>query len=288
MIQTAEAVNVQVGELFNRLQTRIIYTRANGTAPSVYNYGVIRGAWFVGTSKPPTETHVVQCQDNAVFDSCVFAGYYGGINIAGGRNVAVRNCAFINCGTDELWHPTYVNNGDAQQGEGTLMERNLVIGGQGYALHLWHDPAWNTVRNNFVAGNRALAQQGAHNVWSKNVIWANGKYPCAYIDNGDALRFERNFFGQMTTPHILNLPANATIDRNAFVNGVRMFGTNARAIAKADIVKFLGYTPARINAAVTYLKAAFAQDLQNIEANTAIADEMNVLFGALDAWACRG
>ena len=275
-----DTVTVADGETLEGVG-RVIITRADGIAPTIYNSGTIRGVWFVGT-KPNTETHVIQCGDGALFEDCAFAGYYGGANVAGAKGVRVSNCVFANCGTDNYWHPVYINNYMAQAGEGTTFERNIIVGGEGYAIHLWHSPNWNNLYNNFVAANRGMAQQGNDNIWTRNVFWSNGKYPCVYIDTGARLKFTWNLIGAVTTNHILNTPTDATIRNNGFISPAVPFGKSPQTYD--NVRGLLGYSQASITNSVTALVAAFTQTPQALLIDTSIDTHRDKLRDVLAHW----
>ena len=280
-IYTMDVVTVNAGETLEG-NGRVIITRADGIAPTVYNHGTIRGIWFIGT-KAQTETHVIQCGDGALFEGCAFAGYYGGINAGSARGVIVRECVFSNCGTDNFWHPVYINNYMAQAGEGTLFERNIIVGGEGYAIHLWHNPSWNTLNNNFVAAWRGCAQQGDDNVWTRNVFWSNGHYPCVYIDTGARLKFTWNLIGAVTTNHILNTPTDATIRNNGFISPAVPFGKSPQTYD--NVRGLLGYSQASITNSVTALVASFSQTTQALLIDATIDTHTNKLRDVLAHWA---
>ena len=281
-IYQMDTVTVAPGETLEG-NGRVIITRSDGKPPTIYNNGTLRNVWIGGTRETDEATGApFQCGDNAVFEDCAFFGYFGGLNVAGAKGVRVSNCVFANCGTDNFWHPIYINNYNAQAGEGTTFERNIIVGGEGYAIHLWHSPNWNNLYNNFVAANRGMAQQGNDNIWTRNVFWSNGKYPCVYIDVGARLKFTWNLVGAVTTNHILNTPTDATIRNNGFISPAVPFGKSPQTYD--NVRGLLGYTQASITNSVTALVAAFTQTPQALLIDTSVDTHTDKLRYVLAHW----
>ena len=277
-----DTVTVAPGETLEGVG-RVIITRADGKPPHIFNNGTIRGVWIGGTRETlEAGAATFQCGDNAVFDDCAFFGYFGGLNVAGGKNARVAGCVFANCGTDNYWHPVYINNYMAQAGEGTTFERNIIVGGEGYAIHLWHSPTFNTLNNNFVAAWRGMAQQGDDNVWTRNVFWSNGHYPCVYIDAGARLRFTWNLVGAVTTTHILNIPTDAIVRNNGFISPAIPFGKSPQSYD--NVRGLLGYSQASITNSVTALTASFGQTPQALLIDTSIDANVEKLSDVLAHW----
>ena len=262
---------------------RVIITRADGTPPHIYNNGTMRGVWVGGTRETlEASAATFQCGTNAVFEDCAFFGYFGGLNVGSAKSARVSNCVFANCGTDNFWHPIYINNYMAQAGEGATFERNIIVGGEGYAIHLWHSPNWNNLYNNFVAAWRGMAQQGDDNVWTRNVFWSNGHYPCVYIDTGARLKFTWNLIGAVTTTHILNTPTDAIVRNNGFISPAVPFGKSPQTYD--NVRGLLGYSQASITNSVTALIASFTQTPQALLADTSIDTHTDKLRDVLAHW----
>ena len=282
-IYQMDTVTVAAGEALEGIG-RVIITRADGKPPHIFNFGTLRGVWIGGTRETElTGAATFQCGTNAVFEDCAFYGYFSGLNVADAKGARVSNCVFANCGTDNYWHPVYINNYMAQAGEGTTFERNIIVGGEGYAIHLWHSPNWNNLYNNFVAANRGMAQQGNDNIWTRNVFWSNGKYPCVYIDTGVRLKFTWNLVGAVTTTHILNTPTDATIRNNGFISPAITFGKSPQVYD--NVRGLLGYTQASITNSVTSLVASFTQTPQALLIDATIDTHTDKLRDVLAHWA---
>ena len=277
-----DVVTVNAGETLEGVG-RVIITRADGNPPRVVvgAGATVRNVW-IGGAKDTGDNAIVAMETGALLDNVALFGYYGGIGIGSAKGARVSNCVLANCGTDDLWHPIYISNSAAQAGEGTTFERNIIVGGEGYAIHLWHSPSWNNLYNNFVAANRGMAQQGNDNIWTRNVFWSNGKYPCVYIDTGARLKFTWNLVGAVTTTHILNTPTDATVRNNGFIAPAVPFGKSPQTYD--NVRGLLGYSPASINNSVTALVAAFTQTPQALLADTSIDTHTDKLRDVLAHW----
>ena len=282
-IYAMDSITINAGDTLEGIG-RVIITRSDGKPPRVVvgAGATVQNVWIGGT-KDTGDNAIVAMETGVSLDNVALFGYYGGIGIGSAKGARVSNCVLANCGTDDLWHPIYISNSAAQAGEGTTFERNIILGGEGYAIHLWHHPAYNTLHNNFVAANRGMAQQGNDNTWTRNVFWSNGKYPCVYIQaEGARLKFTWNLIGAVTTNHILEIPTDATVRNNGFIAPAVPFGKSPQTYD--NVRGLLGYSQASITNSVTALTASFGQTPQALLIDATIDAHIDKLRDVLAHW----
>lgn len=135
---------------------RPIIVRQNGDTPivSLWDHTRVEGIWFGGNTNASQQQSITLGNYSEVVNNTFF-NFYGAINEGGQTHNVISGNRFINVGAENRYHAIYINNFNAQQGEGALIEKNIFIGynggaaGGGYATHLWHEPKYVTIRNNF-------------------------------------------------------------------------------------------------------------------------------------------
>jgi hypothetical protein len=288
-IHTMDTVTVPVGETWEG-QGRVIITRADGKPPSVENHGTLKNVW-VGGTRETSEIGgaTISAFDNSVFDGVTLFGYYGGINGGSHINPRILNSRFVNCGGAAHYHPIYINNFNATEGQGATIEDNLFVGGEGYPIHLYHAPNWNSVRRNFVGGGlRCVAVEGHHNTVRDNLFWSNAGDRCAWVANENGcsnLVFNHNLFGAATTTHYLNYPADSIVKNNWFVGDAYPFGTNTKTLLKSELPEWIGITHNQIQVAVNALKYSFTLNPSLLLNDATIEPNFALLRGAVAEWA---
>ena len=289
-IYTMDVVTVNASETLEGVG-RVIITRADGKPPSV-EIGVgatLKNVWIGGTRETALENSAhIHPATNAVLDGGTFFGYYGGVNCGDSYGQCLKNCRFVNCGTQLLYHPLYVNQFRAQAGEGVLIQDNVFVGCEGYSIHLYHSPNYCTLLRNFIAANgHGIAIEGNYNAAKYNIIWQNYTASCAWLgqDNGTSnLTFRQNLFGYATTTHWLDYPADSKVGKNYFVEGATPFGNNPITIQRSMVGYYTGYTSVQLNQAVNNIKTSFNAPLINLLADTSIESNFAVCKLATLNW----
>lgn len=283
-----DSVRILAGDTWEASSgARVIITRADGYAPQVdiEDNGVLRNIWIGGNRGASTAIHP---RHNVIIDGATFFGYTEGVNVADAKNVHIVNSRFVSDGDGLLLHPIYVNNFNAAEGEGTTIEDNTFIGGEGYPIHLYHSPNWNSVRRNFVGGGmRCVAVEGHHNTIRDNIFWSNTDFACVWLGqvNGTSdLIFKQNLFGAPTMSHFLDYPVGSQVIKNWFVGDAYQFGTQTHQIAKSELPAYIGVTHNTIQGAVNALKASFTQTPAQLLNDATIEPNFDILKGAVEVW----
>lgn len=288
-VYVMDDVHVLTGETWESApNARVIITRSNGYPPTVRleDNSVLRNIWIGGARGGQAYIHP---RHNAILDGVTVFGYNEAVNVADAKNVKIVNSRFVNTGDGLLLHPIYVNNAGAVEGEGTTVEDNIFIGGEGYPIHLYHSPNWNSVRRNFVGGGmRCVAVEGYHNTVRDNIFWSNSDFACAWVgdDNGTgSLVFKQNLFGAPSTSHWLDYPSDSLVAKNWFVGDAYSFGTQPHEIAKSELPTYIGVTHNTIQGAVNALKTSFAQTPAQLLADGTIESNFDIFKNAVEMWA---
>lgn len=282
-IHYMDTLVVPAGQTYEAVPgARVIITKTNGLPPNIENHGTLKNIWCGGTRETQQGANVYAF-DNSIFDGVTLFGYYGGINGGSHINPKMLNSRFVNCGTDLLYHPIYINNFNAQENEGAIIYDNIFIGCEGYPIHLYHSPNYNDVQRNFVGGGlRCIAVEGHHNTIRDNIFWSNSEYACVWLGNdngGSYLTFNHNLFGAATTSHYLNLPPNSIVKNNHFVGDAFQFGTSPKSIAKNKVQDYIGITHSEIMDIIENIKSTFNQNVNQLLVDNSIEN----LFGSLKA-----
>ena len=281
--------------------TRVLVTRPDGLAPQVNipAGGVLRGVWlggFSSTLKPGALTEI-QIGADVVIENCVIFGYTEGVNVAGGKRAVLRNNLFVHCGHAHYSHPIYINDMTAQEGEGTRVEGNIFLGCEGYSIHLWHNPPYNSIQQNFIAhAFGGIAQQGHHNTFRDNVVWSNSSptpsiagfsCPSAYLADGANLNFSHNLFGRDTRNALLETDADALIRNNGFFEGrgCAPFGTSPQVYSARNLKLMLGMSRVQIDEVIASVLAVFGQGVNALLEDETILPNAEKLRAAVNAWA---
>ena len=266
---------------------RPIITRENGLPPYVYvgNRTRVEGIWFGGRTDSANTPFNVSNDDEVV--GCVFWGYYGCIGDASRHNLYENNL-FVNCGRGVYDHPIYISGRSTSWDSSTVIRRNVIIGGEGWAIHLWHGPAYVRVENNFVGNaNHCFASDGVPVIARDNIFWNNTVQPTLMI--AGSMTFSHNLIGKDHTYYQCQDPSafSVTADGNTFIEPASPggpFGTNYVRRKESDAVALTGRDASAINAAIAILQGAFTQDITMAGVSIDIEQSRLVLFGVLDFW----
>jgi hypothetical protein len=266
---------------------RPIVTKNNGYPPTVFvnNKTRVEGIWFGGTTDTTNMPFIVNNDDEIV--GCVFWGYYGCINDASKHNLFEDNL-FVNCGRGDYYHAIYISGLSPSWDSCTTVRRNIFIGGEGYAIHLWHAPTYVKVDNNFVAnGQRCIASDGIYVVVRDNIFWSNTLQPTMLIAGNIVL--EHNLIGRKHTHYQYRDPRAdlVTADRNAFVESAEPggpFGAHVIRIQEKELATITGVGASEIDGAITALERTFTSPPATLVLDTSIVANRGILFHGLDSW----
>lgn len=268
---------------------RPILTDADGNPPALHVTAgaTVRGLWF-GGARPESDTgaRTITVGVSSIIEDCTLFGYINGIQIGEGVGSIIRRNRLVRCGLDPYHHPIYVATDNTDAAAGVLVERNIVIGGQGYALHLYHQPGYSIAQDNFIAEcTSALALQGDEGgpvSGLSNIIWSASGTPLYYnvtLGNCDGNLWR-------VTPGQAAPTETKTFDSNIFTGDAIPTGTNPISWDEQDIVTNLGATSAAIDSAVSALIAAFDDaTAETIHEDATVETHFAALAAVLTSWA---
>ncbi len=269
---------------------RPIVTGENGLPPYIYvqNSTRVEGIWFGGAADS-VDTPINMSNDDEIV-GCVFWGYYGGIADASKHNLYENNL-FVNCGRGTLYHPIYISGQSVSWDSCTIVRRNVFVGGEGWAIHLWHGPTYVKVENNFVGNvSHCFASDGVPVIARDNVFWSHTAQPTIVI-RGD-MNLSHNLIGKNHTYYEYRDPAalRVTADRNSFIEPASPggpFGTNPIRWDETETELRLGTRAANIYSAISVLEDVFKQPAASIQTNPTPGRKWLVLLEALDYWSAH-
>ena len=264
----------------------VLVTNADGYPPDIElaTGAVMSGLWCGGVKVPAEDFgRFVDMPTGSTVKNCTFWGYADCIHPK--PDVTITRNRFVNCGWGVYSHDIYVSSGIM---ETTKIIENIHLGGEGYKIHLYHEPEGITVHANFMAASAVsdLAVQEGHDTVTNNILW--GPVAASYW-NAHECQFNRNIFGvdraafaDVTSEEGQSNPA----DGNVFCNGQTPFGTNAQVWDADDIAANLGHTKGEIDAAIASLVTAFTTlapaDLYTFHAG--VDADFAVIETVIDAW----
>jgi len=251
---------------------RPVIAGSDGTPVVTLGDGVyMSGVWFGGTRKE-TESGSVNMGSNCIVEDCVLFNGHDGMFLDN-LGCVIRRVKFIDCGKDALWHPLYVRSTD------NLVEECIVVGGEGYGLHLYHEPARSLAKYNFVGNvHQGLALQGDNSgpvSGDRNIIWTVSATPLYNVTSLGTCN--NNVWQGCSQPQVPDAD-------NYFVDPVPTSGTNPVVWQEADVVTNLGNSSANIDAAIAALETAFAQTVQQIHDDATIETHFATLKSVIDTW----
>lgn len=237
---------------------RPIIVGTDGYPPSVSvgSNVTIRGVWF-GGNRPADNTgsRTIVIGSGSTMEDCVLFNYINGIqNGSDAHGNTYRRIKFVNCGYEFYHHPIYVANFNSSLPEhGVLTEDCIVVGGEGFGVHYYHQPSYGVAQYNFIGGTQnALALQGDGQgpvSGNYNIIWGVSGVP---LYRSTALgSCDGNVWYSCGKP---DTPGSG----NYFIAPVETSGTDPVVWQVGDVLTNLGHSVDDINTAVTSTLAAFS------------------------------
>lgn len=266
---------------------RPIIVHADGYPPfvSARDWTRVEGIWFGGLLADLAHQRAVQHGDYSEYVDCTFFNYFEAI----GQGAHVGNVywgnRFINCGNGSLYHSIYISFFEAEPGEAAIIGRNILVGGQGYHIHLWHEPRHVRIYNNFSGlAQSSLVVNGPGHTVDRNVLWSASSLPLYFaVASGQWLKFGRNVVGKCDVNTWPNRSNQSATD-NRFVANNYQFGDRPWGWSPAKVTARLGHSSAAIDAALLALQAAFLQTVEQVHADATIETHFGVIQDVLDAW----
>lgn len=266
---------------------RPIITEQNGYPPYVVvrNQTRVEGIWFGGTVDTANTPFNMSNDDEIV--GCVFWGYYGCIGDASKHNLYENNL-FVNCGREPYNHAMYISGLSVSWDSCTTVRRNIFIGGEGYAIHLWHGPTYIKVEHNFVAHvNHCIASDGTEVIARDNIFWSNTLQPMMLL-RGKA-ELTHNLIGKNHTYYGYCDPAaeSVVVDLNEFINPASPggpFGTHSASWDETLAPSRVGTSAIRVNNAIDSIETSFSNPDDAILTDSTILRNVTTLLRAVDTW----
>ena len=249
---------------------RVILTHADGGGPSLYlsDYVRLEGLWMGGAWKDARPNGLTIGAKGVQLISNTLFGYEDGINQGVAEWNEYRDNRFVLTGQDRFAHGIYLSGGAAPNlAQHAILDGNLFVGGEGYAVHGWHDTRNNIVTRNFITGHYwGLVLDGSDHVGQDNVFWRLTGQPGREGPIGAGLRGIRTVWRNNRHGPAAPIAASGIIT----LTGNIEFGAS-------DAETVLGKSAAEIDTAIAALTTAFRQPPAAILADTSIEPNFALL-----------
>jgi hypothetical protein len=201
-------------------------------------------------------------------------GYPDGISQGSAEHILYQGNRFVLNGNGKYSHPIYLSSGGpiGSRSQHNIVDGNIFIGGEGWAIHGWHGPRNHVITRNFTAGHyHSLVMDGSDHLIANNFFWRPngepGKTPYNAWLPGANIVTVNNIFAHAIG--IVGVGPNATVRDNAFLNS-NPVGETPVTFTVGDEASQLGISAAEIDAAIADLEAAFSQPVESIFADESI------------------
>lgn len=259
---------------------RVIFSQSGDIPPkiSVADYVRLEGLWFGGVWKAEgsggffvggsPQSYGIELVNNTFFG-------YKELSQGSAEYLLYQGNRFVHTGYGRFGHSIYLSGGYTvgSMAQHAIVDNNLFIGGEGYAIHGWHKTHNNIVTRNFVSGHYwGLVLDGSDHVVANNFFWRQTGQPgregpfAAWLP-GERILVVNNVFAQ--NPSILGVGADVTIENNAFLSSTRI-GADPREVPVDTAEAAFGVTTAQIDGAIAALESAFAAPVETIFADRTI------------------
>ena len=219
--------------------------------------------------------------------NCTIFNTKNGLITGSTEDLLIQGCRFVMTGQGGHFHGVYLSGAD-NKGEGQsnhlIVDNNIFVGGEGYAIHGYHMLRNMICTRNFVAGHRwGLVLDGSEHLVANNFFWkfkglASGQgEPWGPMFGGWHNVILNNIFG----PNAKFAGGRMTPD-NVIVNNAYVGMDRTRWLTDKDgnfptqlTVEDIGISEQEIDTAIDGLRNAFAQSMdalhddKSVEANFA-------------------
>lgn len=271
---------------------RVIITRPDNLPPYVWmqDYVRVESLWFGGS--PWDKAGIAgQFQPGGSpigrgkqIVNCTIFGANQGINIGSSENLLIQGNRFVHTGSGQYSHGIYLAGGylSGSQSQHIIVDGNILIKGEGWALHGWHYPHSMILTRNFIAYHNyglVLGNTGGttDHLVANNIIWAVNPGGGGAGLQGDFIDYFNNVHGPGVGIYS-STSANSILNKNAFFGtsgGPK--GTNAFLLNNADVGPQLGLAAPSIEAAISALDQSFNGTVDQIYADTTIEPNFAIL-----------
>ena len=178
------------GESYARMTTyrseegaRAVFSAADGRPPGVWmaDYVRVDGLWFGGKWEPPESYGAyigVGGGGNPIgrgkqLVHCTMFGYNDGILIGQSENLLIQGNRLVHTGAGSYQHGIYLSGGypPGACSNHVIVDDNILIVGEGWAIHGWHNPRSMIITRNFVHSHwGGIVMSGSEHVIANNFL----------------------------------------------------------------------------------------------------------------------
>lgn len=162
---------------------RVLLTRDDGTVPafSLADYVRVEGLWVGGKWTKEEKQPIFAVGGSPIgrgkqLVGCTVFGYTGGILVGSSENLLIQRCRIVHCGSGRFAHGCYLSGGYTRGAmtQHVVLDDNIFVAGEGYAIHGWHNPHSCVVTRNFVSSHFwDLVLSGSDHLVAHNTLWRN-------------------------------------------------------------------------------------------------------------------
>jgi hypothetical protein len=273
---------------------RVLFTSAEGYPPKVKleNYVRLEGLWFGGQqSEDADECFCMGGGRQSVYGiargkqlvNCTIFGYREGVSQGGAEYTLYQGNRYVRAGRERYHHAIYISGGNrpGTMAQHSIVDSNIIIGGNAYGVHGWHNARSNIVTRNFIADDaHGLVMDGSDHLIANNFFWKMKGYPNqerswgAWLA-GDHTIFINNVMGpdagifDAARRRGASTGEDNVIANNAFLS-VPTFGVNPLSLTPRQETVQLGLSEQEIDATIAFLEQAFSQPVEKVFANGGI------------------
>lgn len=209
--------------------------------------------------------------------NCTIWGYRAGISQGSAEYTLYQGNRFVLNGKSRFLHGIYLSGGThkGKMAQHAIVDNNIFIGGEGYAIHGWHKTHSNIVTRNFITGHYwGLVLDGSDHLAANNLFWRltgqkGREGPFGVWLPGEKIIFINNILGPNAGILSLSFHNSGIVANNAFL-GVDPHGKAPIILAHDSVEQQLGISAPDIDDTVQILKQAFARSIESIYADTRI------------------
>ncbi len=253
---------------------RVIFTAPDDTPPQVHvaDYVKLEGLWLGGRWKDENsggffvggspQGYGKQLVNNTLFG-------YSELSQGSVEYMLYQGNRFVLTGKGRFSHSIYLSGGYTvgSMAQHVIVDNNIFVGGEGYAIHGWHNAHNIIATRNFVSGHYwGLVMDGSDHIVANNMFWRQTGQPGregpfnAWLPGSNILTLNNIF---THAPGIIATGANVTIRDNAFLNSTPV-GQGAVVLQPGQETQALGISTAAIDGAIATLEQAFSQPVEAI------------------------
>ncbi len=259
---------------------RVIITTPSNTPPDIYlkDYMRLDGLWIGGARQTSDATGIyfggspISRWKQMV--NCTIFGYMGAVKASETEYALFQGNRFVHTGGNTYFHSIYISSNDPFPGPaGTVTQHNIVdnnlfvAGGDGYAVHFWHNNHTNIITRNFVAKHGyGIVHDGSDALVANNLMWRT-THEAMWMP-GTREYVVNNVFG--ASAYFVGSRLTNVTGNNAFAPNDGARGTGMIDLTSGQEAAQLGLSATAIDSAIATLDTAFYGSVDDIFADTKI------------------